>query len=188
MESPNQPHSARWSQLKEELRQQQARFDREVQQDLDRYTQQGGRIFCGKGCQNCCTLTVNASLSEALRVTEALPESQPQLEDYILQLRQVLPEAADLKHYLKLQRSRLGACPFLDDAGSCTVYQVRPFACRALLSTRPADWCGVDFSTLTALDKQLFLSSLDPSVVDFPTQYLATPRETGQQLEGAAVT
>jgi Fe-S-cluster containining protein len=175
-----------WLRLKNSVRQQQGRFDQQIQSDLNSYRQQGGRIFCGKGCRNCCTLTVNSGLTEALLVAEALIGPQPALEAYICQLRRILSEAADLKSYLRMQRNQLGACPFLDADGTCGVYAVRPFACRALFSTRPAAWCDVDFATLPAIEKQLFMVSLDRSVVDFPTHYLAGPRKTGQQMETEA--
>ena len=183
MNSDKGPMESPWLQLKNSVRQQQGRFDQQIQSDLDSYRQRGGRIFCGKGCRNCCTLAVNAGLTEALLVAEALIGPQQALEAYILQLRRILPEAADLKSYLRMQRNQLGACPFLDADGTCGVYAVRPFACRALLSTRPADWCDADFSTLPAIEKQLFMAGLDRSVVDFPTHYLAAPRATGQQME-----
>lgn len=179
----NLPQAPSWPTLKETVRQQQLRLDAQIQTELANYQSHGGRIFCGKGCHNCCTLTVNASLPEALLVAEALSGPQDELERYISELRQLLPEATDLKSYLQMQRNQLGTCPFLEADGACGVYAARPFACRALLSTRPADWCGVDFGALPAIEKQLFIASLDRERVDFPTHYLAAPRELAQQLE-----
>jgi len=86
-----------------------------------------------------------------------------------------------------MQRRELGECPFLDAEGACVVYAARPFACRALFSTRPADWCGVDFGELPAIEKQLFMAGLDRALVDFPTHYLAEPRELARELEGAGL-
>ncbi len=177
-----------WERLKNEIRRQQAHFDKQIEGCVAGVTNQGKRIFCGKGCSNCCTLTVNSGFTEALLVAESLTEAQAAaLDDYVDRLRRLLPGATDLKAYLKMQRQQLGDCPFLEADGACGIYPVRPFACRALLSTRPADWCGVDFSTLPAIEKELYITSLDRSIVDFPTHYLAAPRELAQQLESEAL-
>jgi Fe-S-cluster containining protein len=177
-----------WERLKNEIRRQQSSFDRQIQDSIAEDMQRGGRIFCARGCRNCCTLTVNCGFSEALLVAESLTENQATaLADYAARLRKLLPGAPDLKAYLKMQRQQLGDCPFLDLAGICGIYPARPFACRALLSTRPADWCGVDFGTLPAIEKQLYLASLDRTIVDFPTHYLAASRDIGQQLESEAL-
>ncbi|OHB32209.1 MAG: hypothetical protein A2X84_12470 [Desulfuromonadaceae bacterium GWC2_58_13] len=177
-----------WSRLKIEICRQQSSFDRQLRDVIEDYARRGGRIFCGKGCRNCCTLTVNAGYTEALLVAQSLTAAQATaLDDYVARLRRLLPGITDLKAYLKMQRQQLGDCPFLAGEGTCGIYPVRPFACRALLSTRPADWCEVDFGALPAIEKQLFMASLDRSVVDFPTHYLAAPREIGRQLESEAL-
>ena len=89
----------------------------------------------------------------------------------------------DLKSYLKEHRKQLGPCPFLAQSGSCSIYALRPLACRALLSTRPVAWCGVDFSELDNWDKQVYESSLDRQVVAWPTHYVAATQDFAQTLE-----
>ncbi len=177
-----------WQKLKAELHRRYLLCDQQIRHCIENYTRSGGRIFCGKGCRNCCTLTVNSGFGEALLIAEQLTEAQySALTAHIARLRALLPQVADFKSYLRMQRKDLGDCPFLDDDGACEIYPVRPFACRALLATRPADWCGVDFGALPALEKQLFMAGLNRDLVDFPTHYLAGPRRIGEQMEAEAL-
>lgn len=176
-----------WPLLKDEIRQQQAFFDEQTRSAVAACTAGGGRIYCGRGCRSCCTLAVHCTFTEALLVAEALGEAQAAvLSEHVARLRRLSEEAVDLKSYLRLHRQKIGNCPFLEADGACGVYAMRPFACRSLLSTRPADWCAVDFADLHPLEKQAYLSSLDPALVAWPTHYLAAPRELGQELEAAA--
>lgn len=147
----------------------------------------GGKIHCRRGCANCCRLAVEATLPEALAAAQALSGSQAAaLADHVERLRENLRGAADLRGYLRSYREKMRGCPFLEGDGACGIYDVRPLACRALLSTRNPEWCGVDLSALHPLEKQAFLSGLDPAVVAFPTHYAAAPQEAGRELEEAA--
>jgi len=176
-----------WQSLKDEVRRQQSFFDEKIRTAVDDCTTSGGRIYCHRGCRNCCNLAVQCTFTEALLIADTLGEKHTAvLHEHISRLRQHIGEAVDLKSYLRLHRQRIGFCPFLEADGSCGVYSMRPFACRSLLSTRPADWCAVDFAELHPLEKQAFLSSLDPNLVAWPTHYLAAPRDLGQELESAA--
>jgi len=186
--SKSEAGAAAWARLQDDVRRQMETGDRRIQTCVDEYAGRGGRIFCDRGCLNCCTLTVNSSFTEALTAAQNLNAAQAAaLNDYVERLRKLLPTVSDLKSYLRMQRQQLGDCPFLDGDGACSIYPVRPFSCRALLSTRPADWCGVDFGTLAAIEKELFMASLDRSAVDFPTHYLAASRQLGEELESAAL-
>lgn len=147
------------------------------------YRSRGGEIFCANGCANCCTLAVNCTAAEALRLAGGLAEQQRErLRAYVARLKELVGGTANLKDYLRLHRQQLGGCPFLEN-GNCGVYPFRPLSCRALLSTRESRWCGVDFSSLSAAEKEAFLESLDRSVVAFPMHYLASVQETGRGLE-----
>jgi hypothetical protein len=176
-----------WQTLTDEVRERQAALDAEITTEIDRYVTAGGRIYCNKGCSGCCTLTVNCSFTEALRVAAALsPDSLPGLRDFAARLTEITQQARDLKAYLGLYRQRMGGCPFLSDEGTCGVYPVRPLSCRALLSTKEPSWCSVDFSRLTGEEKRAFVESLDTSSVAFPLHYLRVPRERGQEREAQA--
>jgi hypothetical protein len=175
-----------WQALKDEVSRQQALFDEKIRTPVDACTAGGGRIYCARGCRNCCNLAVQCTFSEALLVADTLGEEHTAgLDEHISRLRRHLKEAVDFKSYLRLHRQKIGFCPFLEADGACGAYAVRPFACRSLLSTRPADWCAVDFAELHPLEKQAYLSSLDPALVAWPTHYLAAPRDLGQELESA---
>jgi len=173
-----------WHSLKTEIERLYGLFDAKSNAAVDAYTAGGGRIYCEKGCRGCCNLAVRCTFGEALLVGEALPASfDAALEDYVERWRRHLDAAGDLKTFLRLHRRVVGFCPFLDAEGACAVYAARPFACRSLLSSRPAEWCAVDFSELHPLEKQAYLSSLDPGVVAWPTHHLAAPRDLAQELE-----
>ncbi|HEY7746793.1 MAG TPA: YkgJ family cysteine cluster protein [Desulfuromonadales bacterium] len=175
-----------WQSLIEEVRQQQTLFDEKTGAAAEGFTAGGGHIYCRRGCRNCCNLAVQCTFAEALTVAEALGDAQTaRLRGHVARLRQHLEEVADLKSYLRLHRQKIGCCPFLEADGACGVYAARPFACRSLLSTRPADWCAVDFAELHPLEKQAYLSSLDPAVVAWPTHYLAAPRDLAREMEAA---
>lgn len=148
------------------------------------YTAGGKRLFCGTGCAGCCTLFVQSTLGEALLVAQTLDQTQLRaLEAYVLRQRDALAGESDLLAALRLHRKTIGPCPFLDAAGSCGVYALRPLACRALLSTKPSAWCGVDFAELDSLDKRLYLDSLDRDVVAFPVHYAAAPQTEARSAE-----
>lgn len=180
--------SSVWQPLIAEVERQQCLFEAETGRTVAAYAAQGGRIACGRGCRNCCNLAVQCSFTEALRVAAALPDGEVDgLESHVARLRRHLVGSVDLKTYLRRHRQCIGDCPFLASDGACSVYAARPLACRSLLSTRPADWCAVDFAELHPLEKQAYLSSLDPDVVAWPTHYLAAARDLGQELETAAL-
>ncbi len=155
-----------------------------VQRWISDYEGEGRRIYCRKGCANCCRLAVHATFPEALAVAGALtPPMAGALCGYVEALRPHLIGLGDVRAYLRTHRRQAGFCPFLNGEGGCGIYPVRPFSCRALLSTRNADYCGIDLSALHPLEKEAFLSSLDPSVVAFPTHYAAYPQELGRAHE-----
>lgn len=176
-----------WQALKADLRRQQEWFDGTTARWLEDYRDQGGRIYCHKGCRGCCNLAVNASFTEALLVAEAMSGEQAEaLDRHMGLLRGNLTQAGDLTSFLRMHRSTFDHCPFLGRDGACGVYSVRPFSCRALLSTRNSDWCAVDFATLHPMERDAFMSGLDRQVVAFPTHYAAAPQDLAAQLETRA--
>ncbi len=162
----------------------QQQFDAAIARHCADYTARGGRIFCAAGCSNCCSLVVNATLPEALAVAATLSPAQvTALKAHVQRLLAGWDDQRDLKSYLRWHRQNVGLCPLLTQGGECGVYPVRPLACRALLATRPADWCAVDFGTLSSLEKELFMGSLDRSAVAFPTHYFSATQELAEELE-----
>lgn len=162
----------------------QEALDREVVTALKDCRNRGLTLYCRRGCANCCRLAVHATWPEAERLAAQLTDAQrATLAEHVAQLRPLAADCADFKTYLRRYRTEMNGCPFLDTDGACGVYAFRPLSCRALLSTRPGDWCGIDLATLPDLDKQLYLASLDPELVDYPTHYLSRTRSRGEVLE-----
>lgn len=146
--------------------------------------EQGWDLYCRAGCGNCCTLAVNCSFPEAMMLAAGLSaEQRDRVIERLPVLAKLCTAACDLKEFLQSYRQQGGGCPLLDPQQNCSSYSERPLSCRALLSTRPPAWCGVDFSTLHPLEKQAFLSSLDADLVAFPSHYLARPLELAAELE-----
>ena len=159
-------------------------LDQDILELRQTHQQQGGTIYCRQGCGNCCTLAVNCSYPEAALLATTLTDRQRhQILVKLPLLKQLCQAATGLKSFLQSYRDQFGGCPLLDAKANCSSYDSRPLSCRALLSTRPEAWCGIDFSTLHPLEKQAFLSSLDAAVVAYPSHYLAGPLERAAALE-----
>lgn len=174
----------RWDNLKGAVKNEATALDGVIAAWLRERESAGRRIFCAAGCSNCCTLFVQATLIEALIVAAGLTAAQvSKLEDYVVRQRASLANASDFLTILRQQRATIGPCPFLDNAGCCSIYVQRPLACRALLSTKPAEWCSVDFSILDPLEKRLYLESLERAVVAFPVHYVASTQSAAQDAE-----
>lgn len=173
-----------WQRILSEIQEQHLALDKDIAQWLAAYTGQRGKLFCGKGCSNCCSLAVNCTFPEALNAAKALTPTQGEaLRRHIERLRGLLPLSMDLKSFLKNHRQQLGHCPFLNDQDACGIYQVRPCSCRALLSTKENRWCGTDFGALSSEEKRDYVESLDRAVVSFPVHYVAMTQELGQERE-----
>jgi len=166
------------------VRQKQVFFDQFCGAWLNEYRQQGGNIHCGRGCSGCCRLVVNCTADEARAIADVVtPEQTLRLQAAIPVIQKCAQQAGSLKDWLKSYRDQAGPCPFIEQDGSCGVYQLRPLSCRSLLSTKEPHWCSTDFATLSSAEKQHYLECLDRSVVAFPTHYAATPQELAQELE-----
>lgn len=173
-----------WRELRQQVCNSWAQLDDRVAALRRSATAQRIDLYCTSGCANCCTLAVNCTFAEAAVIAGDLSDGQRHMVMERLPLLEAVSAAATtLKGFLQLYRDRSGACPFLDEQQCCTIYLSRPLSCRALLSTRPAAWCGVDFATLHPLEKKAFLSSLDAAVVAYPSHYLAASQEQGARLE-----
>lgn len=177
------PQIDRWTKILADVESRQSFLDSLCSSAAADYRSKGGEIFCDKGCSGCCTLAVNCTAGEALLIAKMLAQEQREnLKGYVARLKNAVPEAVDLKDYLRLHRKELGGCPFLV-GGICSVYAVRPLSCRALLSSKNSYWCAADFSELPAAEKRAFVESLDREAVAFPMHYLACTQKTGQTLE-----
>jgi len=173
-----------WNRLKSEAIEQCDIFDRKIEAWVAGYRLLGGRIFCTKGCGNCCSLAVNCTFTEALCTAGSLTTPQAlQVRRHALGLKSLVNEASDFASFLKMHRKQLGFCPLLSEEGSCGAYAKRPLACRSLLATKDKSWCGADFGALPPEEKQAFIESLDRNVVAFPMHYVCATQDIGQEVE-----
>lgn len=148
----------------------------------------GGRLWCGPGCGNCCTLTVNVTLPEAMAIAGSLDDAlRARLAATAARVITHAAQCPDARAFLTGYRQAVGPCPFLDAANHCMIYERRPLACRALLSTRPPAWCGVNLAELPGIERDAFLASLDREIVAFPTHYAAAPQELAVEFERGLV-
>jgi Fe-S-cluster containining protein len=117
----------------------------------ERIRRQGASIACRPGCSACCHYLVPLSIPEAVRLKEEflkIPEPRQGLIQrlWVLSglriLRQKPPESVlgqtteaspdgrvDLNTVSNWYRSLKQPCPFLHE-GLCTIYKIRPLACR----------------------------------------------------------
>jgi Fe-S-cluster containining protein len=108
------------------------------------------------GCSYCCGLHITTSRLEAelarLYILDAFsPADREEAagkigRDQALYLRQEELESlkndpASLERRLDAYLQRQITCPFLSDAGACTIYPARPFACRSLVVISHPDDC-----------------------------------------------
>ena len=127
----------------------------------------GGTITCGKGCSGCCQAYMQASIAECEAIVYYLYRDEEALRAFLVNYpswRQKLAENGDIwrecgDRWEKKQKDTTNEtarselvesekrylnqrlpCPFLAD-NACTIYEVRPLTCAALVSTTPPDWC-----------------------------------------------
>ena len=129
--------------------------------------EKGEEISCHKGCSFCCLQYVEATIQECEAIVYYLYKEQSVLSNFLqkypkwrkratsisdpdrkIEGNQYLEIASDSAEKLQQtyieEEKRYGPrvpCPFLD-AQICSIYEVRPYACAALISTTPTDWCN----------------------------------------------
>ena len=157
----------------------------------------GKTISCGKGCGACCCLFVVASLRECEAVVHYLYRHEAALQHFIRAfdgwrdgIRRIEPtfrrindlnQKITAKNATGEEKSRFdeecGAyaragifCPFLVD-GACSIYEVRPFVCAAVVATTPPGWCQPSHPRHA---EAVFFKTVMKSGCDMP--YFALPR------------
>jgi Fe-S-cluster containining protein len=103
----------------------------------------GHRVACRSDCTYCCMVPVAASAPEVLAIAafvrERFDEARQAALDRRVEVNIAATEGMDMS-----QRDRVRLdCPFLE-AGKCTVYEVRPIACRGYSSYSVED-CREDY-------------------------------------------
>lgn len=144
------------------------------------------RISCRKGCSTCCSYLVPLSVAEVYRLQNEflqMPDTHrmPVLKSYIEAAKKILNGKAQkiLQNSDDLQKisdwyAGLGIqCPFLSN-GICSIYEMRPLACREYyVSSRP-ERCKNN-------------STHDPNIVHLPVSILESIGTLVQRLEQSQV-
>lgn len=91
---------------------------------------------CVKGCSFCCTFmgSVDITTLEGVIILERLSAFDQGQRSSILSAIE-----ADRK---EKEKGRNSPCPFLDEQGACSIYDVRPFSCRQLYSLKKCETAG----------------------------------------------
>lgn len=120
------------------------------QRRIDATFQRGlAEVECRKGCSFCCHLKVTATTLEVIRIAAVLGADR---RSAVLSTAEAIAGLDD--------RQRLASkvpCPLLIE-GACSIYEVRPLTCRALLS-RSASLCERQFETREGQDDALLVPS-----------------------------
>ncbi len=168
------------------IRRAYARYERQSSTWMNRYTRQGGTVFCGAGCFHCCNLPVRVSLLEAILTASAL--SPAQLETVRLHAARVMRNARTATSwdaYFQSHRETVGYCALLDQtAGTCTAYDVRPARCRDTFSAMHANYCKV--GTLERMNRseraRYNREVASNPVTDGLTHYIAPLEDLGEAI------
>lgn len=121
--------------------------------------QQNQPIACVKGCSWCCFQPVYLTTQEALLIYEYVMQAFDSLQIKTIQSKSKSKFKKTRNLTEEKKQSIIHACPFLVD-NSCSVYPVRPMACRIYLSM-DVDSCKKKYDN--AGDKTIF-----PALFDFP--------------------
>jgi Fe-S-cluster containining protein len=107
-------------------------FDKFAQEGFNHHSNQ--QIACRKGCSFCCYIKVTVKAHEVFSIIEYLKThcSKTELEQILIEAKRNSDHISKISAEEQLLTNI--KCPLLID-GICTVYPVRPFACRSYHST-----------------------------------------------------
>jgi Fe-S-cluster containining protein len=99
-----------------------------------------GAVACKAGCDHCCHQSVGVTVPEALVIFDHLKRSRssPELQRIAAHISERHRETLGLSSSERYSPDH--PCPFLE-AGRCSIYEVRPLACRGMNSL-DADDCA----------------------------------------------
>lgn len=116
---------------------------------------------CARGCSYCCQQRVEVTAPEAFLIARALASADPVLLERISAAARRHAAVSAREHFLQQC-----PCPFLDDAGACAIYEVRPIACRRAHSV------DVEVCRALARDPRAELRVPASEVIDWNTSAL----------------
>lgn len=111
----------------------------------------------GKGCNHCCHILTLVTKPEAhlikrflsAKSIKAKPWSEP-VKKFIAEINPVGDIKKRNRDYCQLISTKDRRCIFLSAKGECTIYPVRPIACRNYAVVTPPEDCDTDMSKPTA--------------------------------------
>lgn len=122
-------------------------LDRNIERIREAYREEGVRPACGEGCAACCSQLVVCTRTEALAAAEALRGKgfEESLSRWYAQVKPLLAERPQTEEewedFAQAYRRLEAPCPFLREA-RCSIYPVRPVACRMLYVQGDASPCA----------------------------------------------
>jgi Fe-S-cluster containining protein len=101
----------------------------------DAMVQEKPLVSCSKGCHFCCRQNVHTFPAEAQVIAAYCKEKEIEIpKDYLTE---------QLKYgWRELAKTEVGWCVFLKN-GECSIYPVRPSACRSYFVVSPPERCDV---------------------------------------------
>lgn len=154
---------------------------------------EGETISCKRGCSTCCNLYVMASLPEAECITYHLYQDETLLRNFLAGYRtwrqklgefaQKMPRLEQLiarnltgslsgeeeklfDSYIHEYAARRMPCPFLAD-NSCSIYEIRPFACASLVAVSPPEKCLPDANGINTAEYRKIEVKMDEDMPYF---------------------
>lgn len=116
--------------------------DHELRMRIEQAAADGQPVTCKRGCAHCCRQLVTCTVAEAIGILLHLRHAArlgDDVRDRLFEDVELLFEAGmSNEKWFKLQRP----CVLLKDE-QCTVYQVRPTSCRALMVVSEPERCNV---------------------------------------------
>jgi Fe-S-cluster containining protein len=153
---------------------------------LNNLKQQGQVVPCCKGCSQCCYYLVPLSVPEAFCLRRQILHMNPARREFLvnrwLETAAIVIEShqhsseqnrtfteSDISKISQWYSQIKLPCPFLSE-NLCTVYQIRPSACREHIVTGSSGLCGTD-------------TTRDINVVNMPISILEAMTQLTAQLE-----
>jgi Fe-S-cluster containining protein len=121
----------------------------------------GESISCRKGCAFCCKMNVDVTDMEGAVILAYCRDNKIPINKDYLAVQATIP-----KEMLGFT-PKIAACVFLTEENTCSIYPVRPLACRKYRVTSAAELCNMEkypqamLSVLTDIEAEILVSALD---------------------------
>ena len=167
----------------------------QVEYDLERCLtdEDRCRVACRAGCGSCCRVNVAVLRPEAVNIARYLQQtlSTRELRELKQQMKALCVAISGLDDDERIAVRK--NCVFLDDAGSCSIYPVRPLLCRSITSTSAADCREALAMQVFGESKPVLMNLMQKNLMNVAFQGLASAMEDhgldahGQELTAAVL-